>query len=39
MQNTIVGLGEILWDILPSGKTLGGAPANFAYPAQKLGGS
>ena len=39
MQNTIVGLGEILWDILPSGKTLGGAPANFAYHAQKLGGS
>ena len=38
MQNTIVGLGEILWDILPSGKTLGGAPANFAYHAQELGG-
>jgi len=29
MQYTIVGLGEILWDILPSGKVLGGAPANF----------
>ena len=27
----IVGLGEALWDILPDGKKLGGAPANFAY--------
>ncbi len=34
---TIVGLGEILWDMLPSGKQLGGAPANFAYHAQALG--
>ena len=33
----IVGLGEILWDMLPSGKQLGGAPANFAYHAQALG--
>ena len=39
MQNVIVGLGEILWDMLPSGKALGGAPANFAYHAQELGGS
>ena len=38
MQNVIVGLGEILWDMLPSGKALGGAPANFAYHAQELGG-
>jgi len=37
MSYTIVGLGEILWDILPSGKQMGGAPANFAYYAQKLG--
>lgn len=29
----IVGLGEILWDMLPDGKQLGGAPANFAYHA------
>jgi len=36
---TIVGLGEILWDLLPSGKQLGGAPANFAYHAQALGAS
>lgn len=28
---TIVGLGEVLWDLLPGGKQLGGAPANFAY--------
>ena len=35
---TLVGLGEILWDMLPAGKQLGGAPANFAYHAQALGG-
>ncbi len=33
----VVGIGEILWDILPSGKKLGGAPANFAYHAGELG--
>jgi fructokinase len=33
----MVGLGEILWDLLPSGKELGGAPANFAYMANVLG--
>lgn len=33
----IIGLGEILWDMLPSGKQLGGAPANFAYHAGVLG--
>lgn len=33
----IVGLGEVLWDMLPSGKQLGGAPANFAYHASTLG--
>jgi fructokinase len=32
----IVGLGEILWDLFPSGKQLGGAPANFAYCASLL---
>ena len=32
-----IGLGEILWDLLPSGKQLGGAPANFAYHAHALG--
>ncbi len=29
----VVGLGEVLWDVLPDGKKLGGAPANFAYHA------
>jgi fructokinase len=33
----IVGLGEVLWDLLPAGKQLGGAPANFAFHAQQLG--
>lgn len=33
----LIGLGEILWDILPSGRQLGGAPANFAYHANALG--
>ncbi|HBH25171.1 MAG TPA: carbohydrate kinase [Cytophagales bacterium] len=38
MRNfTIVGIGEILWDLFPGGKMLGGAPANFAYHAQKQG--
>ena len=32
-----VGLGEILWDCLPEGKKLGGAPANFAFHAGLLG--
>lgn len=34
---TIVGIGEILWDLLPSGRQLGGAPANFAYCCHLLG--
>ena len=37
-KKVIVGIGEILWDMLPSGKALGGAPANFAYHATRLGG-
>ena len=37
MKKVIVGIGEILWDMLPSGKALGGAPANFAYHASRLG--
>ncbi|MBI1784365.1 carbohydrate kinase, partial [Candidatus Sumerlaeota bacterium] len=36
-QKTIVGLGEILWDLLPEGRLLGGAPANFAFHAAQLG--
>jgi fructokinase len=39
MENkyVVVGIGEILWDLLPQGKVLGGAPANFAYHAHQLG--
>jgi fructokinase len=33
----VVGLGELLWDLLPSGPELGGAPANFAAMAAALG--
>ena len=33
----IVGIGEVLWDLFPDGKQLGGAPANFAYHAHVLG--
>ena len=33
----IVGVGEILWDLLPTGKQLGGAPTNFAYHVHLLG--
>ncbi len=36
-DSLIVGLGELLWDELPSGAQLGGAPANFAYHASQLG--
>lgn len=33
----IIGIGEVLWDMLPAGRQLGGAPANFAYHARALG--
>ena len=33
----MIGLGEVLWDLLPTGKVLGGAPANFAYMVNLLG--
>ena len=36
-MNYIVGIGEILWDVLPDGKRLGGAPANFAFHASQAG--
>ncbi|HEX3987412.1 MAG TPA: carbohydrate kinase [Acidobacteriaceae bacterium] len=36
-QRTVVGLGELLWDVLPDGRRLGGAPANFAVMAGRLG--
>ena len=37
MNRFVVGIGEILWDILPEGKKLGGAPANFAYHVKQFG--
>lgn len=33
----ILGIGELVWDVFPSGKQLGGAPVNFAYFAKELG--
>ena len=37
MSFKLVGIGELLWDLLPGGRQLGGAPANFAYHASALG--
>ena len=37
MEQRIFVFGEVLWDMLPSGKKLGGAPANFAYHVAKMG--
>ena len=37
MNNIIVGMGEALWDVLPEGKKIGGAPANFAYHVSQFG--
>ncbi|HEX5219621.1 MAG TPA: carbohydrate kinase [Verrucomicrobiae bacterium] len=37
MSCNIVGIGEVLWDLLPDGPQLGGAPANFAFHARSLG--
>lgn len=36
-KNYVVGIGEALWDILPEGKQIGGAPANFAYHVSQFG--
>lgn len=36
-RNYVVGIGEALWDILPEGKKIGGAPANFAYHVSQFG--
>ena len=38
MKPRIVAIGEVLWDLLPGGRQLGGAPANFAIHAHALGG-
>ncbi|MDE7458096.1 MAG: carbohydrate kinase [Muribaculaceae bacterium] len=37
MKDVVVGMGEALWDILPEGKKIGGAPANFAYHVSQFG--
>ncbi len=37
MDGIIAGMGEVLWDMLPEGKKLGGAPANFAYHIAQFG--
>ena len=37
MGKYVIGIGEALWDVLPEGKKLGGAPANFAYHARQFG--
>jgi fructokinase len=34
----VVGLGELIWDLFPEGRRLGGAPSNFAYVSRLLGG-
>ncbi len=36
-QPLVIGLGEVLWDILPTGRQFGGAPVNFAYHAAQCG--
>ena len=37
MSSTVVAFGEALWDLLPTGPVLGGAPLNFAYRVHSLG--
>ena len=37
MSSTVVAFGEALWDLLPTGPVLGGAPLNFAYRVHALG--
>ena len=37
MNEMVVGMGEALWDVLPEGKKIGGAPANFAYHVSQFG--
>lgn len=37
MNDVVVGMGEALWDMLPEGKKIGGAPANFAYHVSQFG--
>jgi fructokinase len=37
MRYEVVAVGEVLWDLLPSGRQLGGAPFNFAFHCHRLG--
>ena len=37
MKQAVIGFGELLWDMLPAGRQLGGAPANFSYQVMKQG--
>lgn len=37
MKDIVIGMGEALWDVLPDGKQIGGAPANFAYHVKQFG--
>lgn len=37
MNEIVVGMGEALWDVLPEGKKIGGAPSNFAYHVSQFG--
>ena len=36
-KDLVIGMGEVLWDVLPDGKKLGGAPCNFAYHVSQFG--
>lgn len=36
-EKIVIGMGEALWDVLPEGKKIGGAPANFAYHVSQFG--
>lgn len=36
-KHYVIGIGELLWDVLPEGKKMGGAPANFAYHINNTG--
>lgn len=37
MSHSILAYGEVLWDLLPDGPMLGGAPCNFAFRVNELG--
>ena len=37
VRTSVIGIGELLWDLLPAGPRMGGAPANFACHAHAFG--